>query len=97
MVVGDRRIIIEEMRENQHREGYTRCLEGNGVEWDEENNVEHMWEQVKRNMIASAREERTQRVCGGTMRQKMLLRERSVLGRRCCQLTLKRRKKDVSF
>ena len=34
-------------------------LEGNSVEWDEDNNVEHVWEQVKRAMVESARE-----VCG---------------------------------
>ena len=50
--------------------------EGKGVEWEEDNNVKHMWEQVKRAMVESAREvcssvrvwERTQRVCRGTMR-----------------------------
>ena len=46
------------------------------MEWDGDNNVEHMWEKVKRAMVESARElygsvtlgERTKRVCGGTMR-----------------------------
>ena len=31
------------------------ALEGKGVEWDGDN-VEHMWEQVKRAIIESARE-----------------------------------------
>ena len=50
MVVGARRI---------RSEGYARSLEGKGVEWDGDNNVEHMWEQVKRAMVESAR-----KVCG---------------------------------
>ena len=29
---------------------------GKGVEWDRNNNVEHMWEQVKPSMIEIARE-----------------------------------------
>ena len=33
--------------------------EGKEVEWDGDNNVEHMWEQVKQAMVESARE-----VCG---------------------------------
>ena len=41
------------------REGYARSFEGKGVEWDGDDNVEHMWEQVKRAMVESARE-----VCG---------------------------------
>ena len=51
-------------------------LEGKGVEWDGDNNVEDKWEQVKRTMVESAREvcgsvkwgERTEIVCGGIMR-----------------------------
>ena len=54
-----RRIRNEKLREHQYREGYARSLEGKGVEWDRENNVEHIWEQVKRVMVESARE-----VCG---------------------------------
>ena len=45
VVVGARRIRNEELREHQYRDGYARSLEGQGVEWDD-NNVEHMWEQV---------------------------------------------------
>ena len=41
------------------REGYAGSLERKGVEWDGENNFEHMWEQVKWTMVESARE-----VCG---------------------------------
>ena len=74
MVVGARRIRSEKLREHQYREGYARSLEGKGVEWDGDNNVEYMWEQVKRALGESAREVcssvkvggKTQRVCGGT-------------------------------
>ena len=41
-----RRIRREKLREHQYREGY---------EWDRDNNVDHMWEQVKRAMMESAR------------------------------------------
>ena len=37
----------EKLREHQYREGYTRSLGGKRVEWDGENNVEHIREQVK--------------------------------------------------
>ena len=64
VVVGVRRIRSEKLKENQYREGYTRSLERKGVEWDGDNNVEHMWEQVKwaREVYASVRVggERTQ-------------------------------------
>ena len=50
------RIRSEKLREHQHREGYARYLERTGVEWDGNNNVEHMWERVKRAMVESARE-----------------------------------------
>ena len=59
MVVGVRRIRSEKLREHQYRVGYARSLEGKGVEWDGDDNVEHMWEQVKRAMVESARE-----ICG---------------------------------
>ena len=52
---GVRRIRSEELREDQCREGYARFLEGKGVEWDGENSVEHMWDQVKWAMVESAR------------------------------------------
>ena len=42
VVVGVRRIRSEKLREHQYREGYARSLEGKGVEWDGDNNVEHM-------------------------------------------------------
>ena len=51
-----RRIRSEKLREHQYREEYARSLEGKKVEWDGENNVEHMWEQVKWTMVESARE-----------------------------------------
>ena len=55
-MAGARNIRSEKMREHQYKEGYDRSLEGKRVEWDGDNNVEHMWEQVKRAMVESARE-----------------------------------------
>ena len=43
VVDGARMIRSEKLREHQHRED-ARSLEGKGVEWDGENNVEHMCE-----------------------------------------------------
>ena len=57
-MVGARRIRSEKLRKDWYREGYARSLEGKRVERDVDN-VKHMWEQVKRAMIKSARE-----VCG---------------------------------
>ena len=51
-----RRIRSEILREHRYREGYVGSLEGKGVEWDGDNKVEHMWKQVKRSMVKSARE-----------------------------------------
>ena len=45
-MTGARRYRSEKLREYQFREGYARSLEGTGVEWDGDNDVEHMWEQV---------------------------------------------------
>ena len=53
-MVGARRIRNKKLREHQYREGYARSLEGKGVEWDRNDNVEHMWEQVKCAMLESA-------------------------------------------
>ena len=55
MVVGARRIKSKKLREDQYREGYTRSLEGKSVEGDGDNNIEHMWEQVKWTMVECAR------------------------------------------
>ena len=33
-MVGTRRIRSEKLREHKYREGYTKPLEGKGVEWD---------------------------------------------------------------
>ena len=46
-VVEARRIRTWKMSKHQYREGYARSLEGKGVEWDRDNEVEHMWEKVK--------------------------------------------------
>ena len=61
-----RREIVDEARRSRseklryiYREGYAKSPEGKRVKWDGENNVEHMWEQVKRAIVESARE-----VCG---------------------------------
>ena len=56
VVVRVRRIRSEKLRDFQYREGYAISLEEKGVEWDGENNVEHMREQVKRSMVESERE-----------------------------------------
>ena len=42
MVVRARRIRGEKLREHQCRKGYAKSLEGKGVEWDGDNDVEHM-------------------------------------------------------
>ena len=73
--IGARRTRSEKLREHQYREGYVISLEGKGVEWDGDNNVDHVWKQVKGAMVESTREvcgsvrvgERTQRVCVGKM------------------------------
>ena len=51
-----RRIKSEKLKEHQYIEGYARSLEGKDVEWDGDNIVEHMWEQVKWAMVGSPRE-----------------------------------------
>ena len=56
VVVRARRIRSKKVREHQYREGYVRSLEGKGIELDGDDNVEHMWEQVKWAMVESARE-----------------------------------------
>ena len=53
---GPKKIRSEKLREHQYREEYARSLEGKRVEWDGNNNVAHMWEQVKQAMVESARE-----------------------------------------
>ena len=42
IVEGARRIRSEKLREHQYKEGYARSLEGKRVEWDGDNNVDHM-------------------------------------------------------
>ena len=59
VVVGARRIGSKKLREHRYREGYGRSLEGKGVKWEGDNNVERVWKQVKWAMVESARE-----VCG---------------------------------
>ena len=49
----------EKPREHQYREGYARSFKGKGLEWNADNNVDNIWEQVKQAMTESARE-----VCG---------------------------------
>ena len=50
------RIRSEKLRENQYREEYARSLESKRVKWDGKSIVEHMWEQVNRRMVKSAKE-----------------------------------------
>ena len=57
-MIGARRIRSEKLREDRYREGYDRSLDGKRVEGDADN-VEHIWEQVKRATVERARE-----VCG---------------------------------
>ena len=42
VVVGARRIRSKKLREYQYREGFAKSLEGKGVEWDGDKNVEYM-------------------------------------------------------
>ena len=58
-MISVRRIRSKKLREHQYREGCARSLDRKGVEWDKDDNVKHMWEQVKRSMVESTRE-----VCG---------------------------------
>ena len=51
-----RKITNEKLREYQFGKGYATSLEGKRVEWDVENNVVHMWEEVKQAMVESAKE-----------------------------------------
>ena len=55
VVVGKGRIRCENPREDLYIEGYVRFVEGKRVQGDRDN-VEHMWEQMKREMVESARE-----------------------------------------
>ena len=55
VLVRARRIRSEKLREH-YREGYARSHEGKGIEWYGDDNVEHIWEQVKWAMVESARE-----------------------------------------
>ena len=74
-MVRARRIRREKLRENRYKEGYAKSLEGKRVEGDGDN-IEQMRKQMKWAMVESTREvcgsvrvgEKTQRVCGGTMR-----------------------------
>ena len=56
VVDGARRVRSKKRKEHQYREGYAKSLKGKRVEWDGENNVEHMWEKMKRALVESARE-----------------------------------------
>ena len=51
LVVGARRIRSEKLREHQYRKGYAWSLEGKIVEWDGDNNIEHIWDLVKRALV----------------------------------------------
>ena len=60
-----RRIRSEKLRKHQYSEGYARSPEGKIVEWDLENNIKHMCEQVKWAMVESARELHRSVIVGG--------------------------------
>ena len=47
----------DKLMEHQYMEGYAKCLESKRVEWDECRNVKQIWEQEKRAVVKSAREE----------------------------------------
>ena len=72
VVVGGRRIKSENLKEHQYREGHARSLERKGVEWHGDNNVEHIWEQIKQAMVESARE-----VCGSVRQAVVERRDKS--------------------
>ena len=46
-MIGARKIRNDKLREHHYREVYARFLEGKRVEWNGDDNVVHMWEQVK--------------------------------------------------
>ena len=46
-----RKIRSEKLKEQLYIEGYARCSESKGGEWDEGRNFEEMWEQVKQVMV----------------------------------------------
>ena len=53
---GARGIRSEKLIENQYIEGYAKFLGSKRVEWEEERNVEQVWEQVRQAMIHRERE-----------------------------------------
>ena len=59
VIDGAKRIRSEKLREHQYREWYAGSLEGERAGLNGDDNVEDIWEQVKRVMVESARE-----VCG---------------------------------
>ena len=56
VVNGVRRTRSKKLREHQYREGYAKSLQGKIVKGDGENNVEHMWKQVKWAKVESTSE-----------------------------------------
>ena len=55
MVIESRKLRNEKLREQQYIEEYVRYFESKKLERDERRNVEHIWEQVKRAVVDSAR------------------------------------------
>ena len=53
VVDGTRRIRNEKLREHQYRDGYSKSLERERIEWDGESNVEYTWKKVKQPMADS--------------------------------------------
>ena len=54
----DEKIKNDELREQQFKEEYGRSLESNITKWDEQSNVEQIWEQLE-----EAVADRTREVC----------------------------------
>ena len=102
VVVGARRIRSEKLREHQYREGYARSLEGKGIKWDGDDNVEHMCKQVKWAMVERSREVCDSVRVGGKNKERVWWNDdikaairRKEAGRWCWQLVIKRQRKDV--
>ena len=58
VVVEARRIRSKKLREHGNistEKEKIKSLEGKGIEWDGDNNVKHIWEQIKRAMVETAR------------------------------------------
>ena len=71
VVVGSRRITSEKLRKDRYREGYARSLEEKRLEGYGDN-VKHMWEQMKGEVVESAGELCGSVILGGKNLKSML-------------------------